>query len=247
VFDNTTFSNNSIKDILLPENVEEFVDWSNVNPTTKVFKPPYDTKEVYTTIYPLYVIDEDQYTYDHFDNSRAYNEVGFVNNKLYIRATDDAKGAYHITFFYDSFVSNGVLYQMPKSGKLIVDIMFKNLSNKYLVSLFDNFGLSTAWIKLFNRIFLNILPFGNDETYEFELIYKKINNDGDDEQFDLDFSNEPFPIGIRFQTSRSFQEDENLLIMVGSHVSVLQRLNDMDSNVDVDASWFIEAITVSVE
>jgi KaiC/GvpD/RAD55 family RecA-like ATPase len=142
----------------------------------------------------------------------------------------------------------GIKYRMPRTGYLNVSAAIQNLSNNVTLSIRDNFGFSKAEIDATHSLYVIIVrPSGALFDLHYQVtVQAKLTSGGDDVSDSVSELQTTIPYSLNFSSPETFNEGDELSILIGTDVHVSSYLEFMNSRIDAAFVWLLKAMYVSV-
>ncbi|HUR31623.1 MAG TPA: hypothetical protein VMZ69_09330 [Saprospiraceae bacterium] len=145
---------------------------------------------------------------------------------------------------FDTYAGMGVSYTLPSTGILKITVVAQNTQSHLYGSLSDDFGFSDGDVQITAGIYLNVLHPNNVNLNEEVLTTLKFSSGGDDISKSQSNLQTAIPYIVTLHSTGAFAVGETVQIIVGSKVTILNRVDDMHTYNQVDVSWQIKEINV---
>jgi hypothetical protein len=227
----------TIDSLLLKEGIKESITGSAVN-TTTILKPPFQCA--------TYLIERDNALDDSMTADKYVYSDPNTGVLMYSSTIRSVRGA-------SNFDSSWVLsdqgfsfqYQVPKNGKLFVQVIAKNLLGQHVCALADEFGFSDSQVSQSDFLKITIAKDGQIDEKATQMSWW-LEEGYTDGSWSNSYLSSGSNYSISLTTSSSYPKDSWIFIDVAQRIQNIVSVNDVQVHSQMDFDWEIQSVRIEV-
>ena len=209
---------------------------------TQVFGPPFSVQDVQSIQSGDFIRDDQSFAIP--ASGQLVNNFVFDQNEH----TNFSDGLWRLFTIGNaqSWASCGIPFTMPSAGRLRVSAVLQNFYNKLVFSVQDNFGFSSAEVRITVRLFIAIVRGSRVIDLPTVILTTGLTSHGSDLSYSMSDLDTTTPYTVSAESTESFDANETVQILAGSEVFVGTQIDDMHCKVNSVLWWALKKMSVGV-
>lgn len=214
------------------------LDWGVESVPADQFRAPFTVHDVQTVGFDR-------------DDSRAFPERGELINSV-------ASSGNSMTYAMDAIfgvdpqgtsvqqASCGVAYRTARAGRLQISATLQNIANRVTFSLYDNFGFSSAELRIALNLFVGVATTRGLTLFPTTLYTTGYISHGNEASMSVSALDDTRPYTVHATTEERFEANREVFVLAGSEISFFSRVNDMGYRMDALTWWMLKSLAIKI-